>query len=39
VEQVDEIVTEINREGTTVLVIEQDVALALSDYLGGHVGG
>jgi ABC-type branched-subunit amino acid transport system ATPase component len=37
VEQVDEIVTEINREGTTVLVIEQNVAL--SDYLGGHVGG
>ena len=30
VEQVGEIVTEINREGTTVLVIEQNVALALA---------
>jgi branched-chain amino acid transport system ATP-binding protein len=29
VEQVGEIVTEINKEGTTVLVIEQNVALAL----------
>jgi branched-chain amino acid transport system ATP-binding protein len=29
VEQVGEIVTEINREGTTVVVIEQNVALAL----------
>jgi ABC-type branched-subunit amino acid transport system ATPase component len=29
VEQVGEIITEINKEGTTVLVIEQNVALAL----------